>query len=220
MINIEKIEIDVANQGHITNCYLVFDESKEAVLIDPADKADKIISKIKRLDVVVKYILITHAHGDHIGALEEIQNYTNANIIIHKNDLDMLLGNVENYCDMLLVKQPHLTNDKIITIEDGYLFKLGDLEFEIIHTSGHSAGCICLYEKNSNVLFTGDTLFADCYGRCDLYSGDFENMVSSIKRLFARFNNTTIYPGHGKSVKIESSKKYVRMLMAMKGKNI
>ena len=81
-------------------------------------------------------------------------------------------------------------------------------------------GSICVYEKNSKVLFTGDTLFADCYGRCDLNSGSFNDMVNSIKLLFNRFSNIVIYPGHGKSVKIEVAKRYVKMLMSMKGVTI
>ena len=72
MINIEKIEIDVANQGHITNCYLVYDENKEAILIDPAYNSNAIISKIVNLGLTLKYIVITHAHGDHILSLIHI----------------------------------------------------------------------------------------------------------------------------------------------------
>lgn len=220
MINIEKIEIDVANQGHITNCYLVYDENKEAILIDPADNPSLIISKIVNLNLKINYIVITHAHGDHIGALEELVDYTKAKIIVDKNDYDMLIGKEENYCDMLFVKQPNLNNEDILSIHDNYIFKVGNLDFEIINTKGHSTGSVCIYEKNSRVLFTGDTLFADCYGRCDLYSGNFRDMVESLKYLFSRFADIIIYPGHGKNVKIEVAKKYVKKLMALKGVHI
>ena len=139
MINIVKIEIDVANQGHITNCYLVYDENKEAILIDPAYNSNAIISKIVNLGLTLKYIVITHAHGDHIGALEELVNYAKAKVIINKNDYNMLIGKEENYCDMLFVKQPNLNVDFIIPVEDGYSFNVGSLEFETINTKGHSS---------------------------------------------------------------------------------
>ncbi|MDD3304183.1 MAG: MBL fold metallo-hydrolase [Clostridia bacterium] len=217
MTKIEKIEIDVAMQGHITNCYLVYNENKEAILIDPADNATKIINRIVECDAKVKYIVITHAHGDHIGALIEVQKYTKATILVHENDTDMLLGKEENYCEMLLVEQPDIDATNLLSVKDGYTFKLGTLDFEVILTKGHSSGCICLYEKNSNVLFTGDTLFSDCYGRCDLNTGSFDDMVASLRKLFDRFTDIMIYPGHGKSVNINTAKRYIRMLMAMKG---
>lgn len=220
MINIEKIEIDVANQGHITNCYLVYDENKEAILIDPADNPSLIISKIVNLNLKINYIVITHAHGDHIGALEELVNYTKAKVIINKNDYNMLIGEEENYCDILFVKQPNLNNEDILAIDNNYILKVGNLDFEIINTKGHSSGSVCIYEKNSNVLFTGDTLFADCYGRCDLNSGSFRDMVETLRCLFSRFIDIIIYPGHGKSVKIEVAKKYVKKLMALKGVHV
>lgn len=217
MISIEKIEIDVANQGHITNSYLVYDENKETILIDPGYNENKIIDVIKSLNVNVRYIIITHAHGDHIGALEKIQKYTNAKIIVHKNDYKALMSEEENYSEMLNVPKQNLTKESIIEIEDGYKLKFSNLKFEIIHTPGHTSGSICIYDMVSNKLFTGDTIFCDCYGRCDLYSGNFSDMVNSIKKIFARFNDITIYPGHNEIVNINSAKKYIKMLFAIKG---
>ena len=214
---IEKIEIDVAKRGHITNCYLLYNSNKEGVLIDPADDGKKIITYINKLNLKIKYIVITHAHGDHIGALEEVQNYTNADILIHFNDYDALIGKNENYSDMLGVNKQNLNLNKIIKVKDNDKFKVSDIEFTIVHTPGHTLGSICIYVDSENVLFTGDTIFCDSYGRCDLYSGDFDDLVQSIKKLFDKYNDIVIYPGHNKKVNIEKAKKYIKLLLALKG---
>ncbi len=217
MSSVEKIEVDVSKQGHITNSYLIYDENKEAVLIDPGFDEKKIIYKIKDLSLKVRYIIITHAHGDHIGALEKVQKYTNSKIIIHENDYNALISKEENYSQMLNVTKQNLEEEYIIKVENGYILEFSRIKLEIIHTPGHSSGSICIYDIISNRLFTGDTIFCDCYGRCDLHTGNFEEMVNSIKYLFNRFNNINIYPGHEKIVNIEVAKKYIKMLISMKG---
>lgn len=217
MINIELIEIDVANAGHITNTYVIYDDENIAVIIDPADNSKKIIDILKEKKLSVKYIIITHAHGDHIGALEEVQKYTNAKIIVHSDDKDALLGRAENYSDMLKVKKQYVNEEKVLLVKDKDSIDAGNINLEIIHTPGHTQGAICILEKNINALFTGDTIFYDCYGRCDLYSGNFDNMVNSLRKIFDRFENILIYPGHDKQVNIDSAKKRIRLLIAMKG---
>lgn len=118
---------------------------------------------------------------------------------------------------MLGVEKQHINNEDIIEVKDGYKFNILSMQFEIIHTPGHTLGSICIYEKNTSSLFTGDTIFCDCYGRCDLYSGDFSDMVSSLRKLFNRFEDVMIYPGHDKEVKIDSAKRKIRLLVALKG---
>ncbi len=220
MVNIEKIEIDVGGKNHITNSYLVYDESKEAILVDPADESTKIIKKINELNLNVKYIFITHAHADHFGALEKVAKHTGAYIIVHENDYEALIGKAPSYLEDLGVSKQNLENQTIIKVYDGYKIKALNTEFEVIHTPGHTSGCICVFEATSNSLFTGDTIFCNCYGRCDLYSANFEDMVTSLKKIFARFNDVTIYPGHDKIVNIESAKKYIRMLMTLKNRKV
>lgn len=206
MIEIVKIEVDVAYQGHITNCYLIYDDLKQAVVIDPGYEADKILNKIKELDLEVKAIILTHSHADHIGALQKIEEVFYVPIIIHQEDLKPLLGEAEAYYKLLQVEPQNVEKSQILCVQDSKILKFGKMEFEIIHTPGHTAGSICIYEKNKQVLFTGDTIFSDCYGRCDLYSGDFKEMVSSLKKVFYRFSDTIIYPGHGEETSLKKQK--------------
>lgn len=216
MININKIEVDVAHAGHITNCYLVYDENGDGIIIDPGYDSDKIINQIKLKKCNVKYIILTHAHADHMGALFKVQEYTSAKIIVHIKDLEMLLENQENYSDMLNVEKQNIDERKVRTVKDMEIVDVGSLKFEIIHTPGHSDGSICIFEVNNYKLFTGDTIFSDSYGRCDLYSGDFDAMVKSLRHIFNRFENIDIYPGHGEVVSILKAKRYISMLMSMK----
>ncbi|MEG2311034.1 MAG: MBL fold metallo-hydrolase [Clostridia bacterium] len=214
---VKKIEVSISQSQHITNSYLIYDETKDAILLDPGDEAQKIIDTINSLELKVKYICITHAHADHMGALEKVLKYTNAKILIHENDVLALFNKIENYCDMLGVDKQNISKDVVIEIVDGYEFSVGNLKFEVIHTPGHTSGSICIFEKTSNMLFTGDTIFSDCYGRCDLQTGSIDKMVSSINKLFLRFSNIEIYPGHNMSVNIDEAKKKIRLLLAMKG---
>lgn len=216
MINIDRIEVNVAYAGHITNCYLVYDENGEGIIIDPGYESDKIINEIKSKKCNVKYIILTHAHADHIGALAKVQKYTNAKILVHIKDLEMLLEKQENYSDMLKVEKQNIDEMLVKTVKDTDVIDVGNLKFEIIHTPGHSAGSICIFEVNNYKLFTGDTIFSDSYGRYDLYSGDFNDMVKSLRHIFNRFDNINIYSGHGEITDISKPKRYIKMLMAMK----
>lgn len=217
MINIENIKVDVAGRGHMTNSYIIYDDvEKEAVLIDPGYDHEKIIKTNVELGTKIKYIVLTHAHGDHIGALKEVYEYARCPILVHENDFDMLIGKVESYSKFQGVALQDLTKCQIEKVNDGFNFMVGVLNFEIIHTPGHTSGGICLFEKTSDSLFTGDTIFYDCYGRCDLATANFDEMVSSIKKLFIRFENIIIYPGHGISTNIDKAKKYIKILLKMK----
>ncbi len=215
-MNIEIIPVDVAYANHITNSYIVYGNDNFGIVIDPGFESEKIINKINKLNLTISYIVITHAHADHMGALEDLVNYTHAKVIVHEEDFLALLNKAPNYHELLNVKLQNIKEEDVIKVKDGYEFKVGNLEFEVIHTPGHTKGSICLFEKNSNNLFTGDTIFCDCHGRCDLYSGNFADMLNSIRKLFNRFSNIMIYPGHDRKVNIDSAKKKIRLLLAIK----
>lgn len=220
MSYVEKIEVDISGSGHITNTYLFYDNTNKAILVDPGDESEKIIKKIKELNLEVEAICITHAHADHMGALEKLSLYTNAKILVHKNDFPALINEAENYSEMLNVSHQYIDREKIEEVENGYEFSVGNMSFEVIHTPGHTAGGICILEKTSNKLITGDTLFSDCYGRCDLYLGNFDDMVKSIQKLFNRFDDIIIYPGHGEIKNIDNVKRRIKILFSLKGRQL
>lgn len=217
-MNIEKLELRILGYEHITNTYLIYDENKEAVLIDPADEKDKIINKIEELGLNVKNIVLTHGHFDHTNALYDLVEYTNAKVLIHKDDVDMLLGKVDDASSIFDAIPKYINEKDIQEICDGYILNIGNMELEILHTPGHTAGSIVIYAKNKNVLITGDTIFANAFGRCDLATSNMDNMVLSLRKVFNRFDvvDITIYPGHGESSKLKTAKKYIKLLLALR----
>lgn len=221
-MNIEKLELRVANSNHITNSYLVYDDNKNGILIDPADEYDKIINKIKELNLNIEYIILTHAHFDHINALYDMKKYTKAKVLVHKEDLEMLIGKIDNASTMFNAKNKYLNENEITVIEDGFCFNIGNLKFEIIHTPGHTAGSIIIFEKENDVIFSGDTLFSNSYGRTDLATGNFDELVKSLRIIFNKFDNKDImvYPGHGQSNNLGKIKRYVTLLLALKKINL
>ncbi len=196
---------------YATNCYIFGDSlSKEVVIIDPADEANKIINIIEKNNYIVKYIIITHGHFDHILALKDIKQKYNAPVAIHKDDAEYLSNNNANLSvDVPNVKIESVTAD--IILNDGDVINLGKYKLEIIHTPGHTNGGICI--KADDVLFSGDTLFLNSIGRTDLPTGSFDKLEASIKKLYTLGDNIKVYPGHGPSTTIGQEKRtnpYVR----------
>lgn len=177
------------------NCYIIGDEkTKEAVIVDPGADAKSILSVVKKHDLKVKYIILTHAHGDHIGALDAVKAETNAPVYIHKDDETMLKDKNKNFTTMMGGKAIEMGSDQFA--KDGDVIKLGDLELKIIHTPGHSRGGICILVEN--ILVSGDSLFAGSIGRTDLDGGSYPQLIQSIKdKLMPLDDNVTVLPGHG-----------------------
>lgn len=211
------IQVQVGDDNYPTNCYIIYDINNFAIVIDPGYDKDKIISKIEEKTLKVKYIVLTHCHADHLGELESLVNYTDADVFLHENELDGLEDDEKAHFTKLNVKKPSIPKNKIFTVKDGDKIKIGNIELEVIHTPGHTNGSMCLYEKTIDSLFTGDTIFADCYGRVDLKTGSIQDMQKSIEKLFSRFEDIIIYPGHEDSANIDSAKRKIRMLLSLRG---
>ncbi|MEW6068743.1 MAG: MBL fold metallo-hydrolase [Nitrospirota bacterium] len=185
------------------NCFIIADEkTKEALIIDPGDEPDRILDLITENNFKVKYIICTHAHFDHIGAVSDIKKETDATIVIHRDELD-LYNNIENQGIMWGFKFDPLPEPDMF-VSEGDKLTIGDLNFEILHTPGHSPGGICLYGEG--ILITGDTLFAGSVGRTDLYGGDFEKLKRSFKRLMSLPEKIKVLPGHGTETTIGEEK--------------
>lgn len=187
------------------NCYILHDEgTKETAVIDPGGDFPEIKSFVEAAGLKVKYIIVTHGHGDHIGALSELKSYTGAPVCIHKEDNEMLKSCRLNYSAEMGYPAVEMSADRLL--EDGDILKLGSTKLNIIHTPGHSRGGICVYCEDS--LFSGDTLFACSIGRTDLAGGSMDEIIESIKsKLLTLPENTAVYPGHGPSSTILIEKK-------------
>ncbi len=192
--------------GDATNCYIVQDEkSKETMVIDPAGDVDKIVEMLDILQAKLKYIYLTHCHGDHIGGVNELKERYGGQIVAQRLAAENLLNTDTNLT--LYIGKEGLTIETDARVDDNDLIHIGDLEFRVIHTPGHTSGGSCLYSEEEKLLFSGDTLFRGTWGRTDVPTGDFEAVISSItKKLMILPDETIVYPGHGKSTMIREEK--------------
>lgn len=181
------------------NCFVIADGiSKKAVVVDPGDEPDRITEIIEQEGFSVEYIICTHAHFDHIGAVPDIKALTDADVVLHKDDIELYQG-AEDQAALWGYNLSPLPKPDIL-VEDGDLIEVGGLKFDIIHTPGHSPGSLCLYGEN--IVVTGDTLFAGAVGRTDFYGGDMNKLKSSFERLMALPPSTEVLPGHGPNTTI------------------
>ncbi len=181
------------------------EDTKEEEIIDPGDNADEIIRAIERAKLKPAYIINTHAHFDHIGGVKTVQDYFKIDFLLHKED--MFLVDNANAQARAFGLDPFPEPDVNKFVSNGDKVSLGNKVIDVIHTPGHSPGCVC-YLIDNNV-FVGDTLFAGSIGRSDLPGGSHETLINSIKeKLFPLGDSTLVYPGHGPSTTIEEEKKY------------
>lgn len=183
--------------GDDTNCYIVFDQdSKETMVVDPAGDVDRIVDMINILKGNMKYIFLTHCHGDHIGGVTELKNRMGGKILIHRYDAEGLNDPKINLTEFL-DGFPEIELEADSRIDDGDLLHIGEMEFKVIHTPGHTKGGVSLYQKEQKLLFSGDTLFRGTWGRTDLPTSDFKQIMESItKKLMILPEDTIVYPGH------------------------
>ncbi len=188
------------------NCYILgCEDTKEAAIIDPGDNADEIIKAVEKAGIKPVYIINTHAHFDHIGGVKTVQDHFKIDFLLHEEDL-FLVDNASAQARAFGL-DPIPKPDVNKFVNNGDKISLGNKVIDVIHTPGHSPGCVC-YLIDNNV-FVGDTLFAGSIGRSDLPGGSHETLINSIKeKLFPLGDSTIVYPGHGPSTTIEEEKKH------------
>ena len=202
---LKRIKIDTWI-GDPTNCYIVCDEeTKETMCIDPAGDVEKIIETIDILKGNLKYIYLTHCHGDHISGVPELKEKKDEKVLIHRLDAEGLNDMSINLTQIIDMPEIELEADS--RVDDGDLLHLGKLEFRVIHTPGHTCGSSSLYCDSERLLISGDTLFRGTWGRTDLPTSDFMKILDSItNKLMTLPDDTIVYPGHGKSTMIGEEK--------------
>jgi len=164
----------------------------DALVIDPADGVDDLITLANEKNLTIRSIVNTHAHVDHVMGNEEMKRKTGAKIIVHENDAP-LLANIPR--TMLAMFGAHPSPPADQTVKDGDMIQVGKLSLKVLHTPGHSPGGMCLYGEG--MVFTGDTLFVGGVGRTDLPGGSWQVMLNSIKtKLLTLPDEMVVYPGH------------------------
>jgi glyoxylase-like metal-dependent hydrolase (beta-lactamase superfamily II) len=179
------------------NCSVIGDESThEAMVIDPGDEIEDVLGIVRKHNLQVKQIVITHAHIDHVGGAMKLRAATGAPILLNQNDYD-LLKMLDAQAAWIGVASPgQVEIDRSITT--GETVTAGSLTAQILHTPGHTEGSICLYFPAEKKLIAGDTLFAGSIGRTDLPGGSHKKILSSIhETLLALPDATVVVPGHG-----------------------
>ncbi|MBU5669025.1 MBL fold metallo-hydrolase [Peptoniphilus sp. MSJ-1] len=175
------------------NCFIVFDENKEAFVVDPGGSTEEIIKAIDENKFNINFILLTHGHADHVGAVAELKEKYNAPVYLSEEDKDFLENpeNMRSSSFGLKVEKTKVDN----IVKDGDRIKFSDDEIKVIATPGHTLGSVCYLFKN--FLFAGDTLFAGSIGRTDFPESDHSLMVESLKILKNLDNEIYVLSGHG-----------------------
>ena len=192
-----KLKIEQRVIGMVaTNVYLGINmETKEAFLVDPADRAEDIAQWIRQDGVTLKAILLTHGHFDHIGAANEVREHYGIKIYASCDEEKLLASparNLSNAYGMSL----KVTAD--VLHNDGDILELAGLKIKAIHTPGHTAGGTCYYIESDKTLMSGDTLFAGSVGRTDYPTASSAAMMESLHDKLCKLpDDTDVYPGHG-----------------------
>lgn len=188
-----------------TNCYIVSTE-QSAVVIDPGFLTDGLRTQINESKGIIKGILLTHGHADHISAAAEVKEITGAPVAIHKSDSAALHNPDISLCTMMdgMYEVPKPIKQPEILLEGGETLNFDDIEVKVIYTPGHTIGGVCFLIDN--MLFSGDTLFSGTVGRTDLPTGDYNMIKKSMDVLSALDNDLFVYPGHGTPSTIQREK--------------
>ncbi len=191
-----------------TNCYILIDDAeKKAAVIDPGDEADRILAELRGLDAQVEYILLTHGHYDHIGAVAQLHEaLPGTKVYLHKADSRGTGFHVVPLADQVADLKYY---------SDGDTLTLGSLTIHVIHTPGHTPGGVTL--RVEDALFTGDTLFAGSMGRSDFPGGNTQQLFASLKKLAQLEGDFQVLPGHDRATTLDRERRSnVFMLEALK----
>lgn len=205
---LENMRIKTMVVGAVaTNCYIVVnDETNETLIVDPGDGAKQIEEYIEKNNLIPKAILLTHAHFDHIGAVQPLSKRYSLPVYMSEEEVTVAENPGLNLSGMLGasygIKPTH-------TIKDNEELSLAGFNIRAILTPGHTKGGMCFYFESDAVLFSGDTLFYESVGRTDFPGGHMGQLIRGIKeKLFILPDNVMVYPGHDMPTDIGHEKQY------------
>ena len=176
------------------NTYLAYDETGNGFIVDPGGYSKQLTEKAISERINIKYIILTHGHGDHIGGVDDFKNdFPEAKVIAYYGEREMLENASLNVSGELFGRPITINAD--IYVADGDKLTIGNTELTFVHTPGHTKGGMCIITKG--YVFSGDTLFMSSIGRTDFYGGSFDELINSIKeKLFILPDDTVVLPGH------------------------
>ncbi|MEM1485941.1 MBL fold metallo-hydrolase [Oscillospiraceae bacterium PP1C4] len=195
-----------------TNCYIAADDSGKCAVVDPGAQPDKLIAFIEAHTLTPEYILLTHGHYDHIGAVKALIKHFGCKLAIGENDAEQLADRTKSLAvarsmpDDIYIMTPDLL------LKDGDVVTVGSMSFTVIDTPGHTRGGVTY--RSDNLLFTGDTLFAGDVGRTDLYGGNYSQILASVRKLAALEGDFRVLPGHGPDSTLEQERSYNQYIKA------
>lgn len=185
----------VTSRFFATNTYIVTDD-KISVVIDPSGDADALFRLATQEGRRIAAILLTHGHFDHIDALEELCALSDALVYVSAEDRPLLMDPYLNVSEFVTGKRIYARVDRVVTVSHGQTLTFGALTFEVYATPGHTRGSVCYLSED--ILFSGDTVFANCYGRDDLPNSAPELYAASIASILDLLKTKNLYSGHGR----------------------
>lgn len=190
-----------------TNCYVIYGETKDAIVVDPGGPAAEVRDFLRDRGLVLRWILLTHGHGDHIMGLGDLRDISSNGVAIHAEDADCLMDAGENLSREL--GHPVTFKAADLLLKDGDELTVGEMKIRVIYTPGHTRGGSCFYitEGADALLVSGDTLFARSVGRSDLPGGDESVLLDSLLKLNDFPDVLPVYPGHGPDTTIGEEKR-------------
>ncbi len=202
------MELSRVNCGYeAANCYCIKYSDNECLLVDPGDRADRVLAYLEQKNLKLTHILLTHGHFDHTGACKELREETGCKIAIGKGNEIMLRD--PDYAGVTFFSLPNPQRylfEPDMILNDGDILEFGELKIQVIGASGHTAGDVCYLIDD--ILITGDVLFEGNCGRCDLPGGSWERMQQSLAKLKALPGDYKVLSGHGPDTTLDRERKY------------
>ena len=190
--------------GGTTNCYIVYNhENNKGLIVDPGAEASRILAEAEHLGLTIEAILLTHAHGDHVAALNQVRDSLDVKVYMHKDELETYYNQAPQFIAMMGGEVPDKEPD--VLLNDGDTIELDCGKIKVMQTAGHTPGSVCYFYED--LLLSGDTLFQGSIGRTDFPGGDVQAMMRSLRKLAQLDGNLRVLSGHGPETSIGIEKR-------------